>query len=141
MHPIERWHQVVVRREAPFDELLAPDVVFRSPVVHRPVEGRDATAVYLAAAYEVLGTPAFRYEREIVGERHAALVFVTEIDGTHVHGVDLVHWDDDGRVTEVTVMIRPKRAFDLVHQLMGAQLARMAGGGDARDAAPQTARG
>ncbi|MBY5162027.1 nuclear transport factor 2 family protein [Salsipaludibacter albus] len=126
-HPIDRWHDLVEHRDpSGLDDLLADDVVFRSPVVHTPQEGRAVTAGYLRAAFDVLLSGDFRYVRDIRGAHDVALEFVVELDGTHVNGVDLVHFDDDGRIDEFTVMLRPLQAVELVHRLMGAQLERAA---------------
>lgn len=55
------------------------------------------------------------------GERDAALEFTVEMDGIHVNGVDLLHWDDDG-IDDVKVLLRPLKAVNLVHRLMGERL-------------------
>ena len=60
--------------------------------------------------------------REIAGPRDAALEFEVEIDGVLVNGVDMLRWDDEGRVTEFKVLIRPLKAINLVHRKMAAML-------------------
>jgi hypothetical protein len=120
------WHDLVRSRDpAALDRLLADEVVFHSPVVHIPQRGKAITAAYLTGAMQVLGNDAFRYLRQIVGERDAVLEFVTEIDAIEVNGVDLIRWDDAGRIVDFKVMIRPLKAVNLVHQKMGEMLARM----------------
>ncbi|MGH7319608.1 MAG: nuclear transport factor 2 family protein [Candidatus Rokuibacteriota bacterium] len=121
-NPIERWHRIVDARDlSGLDDLLAEDVVFHSPVVHSPQRGRELTNMYLTAALSVLGD-GFHYVREVVGERDAVLEFVTEIDGIHVNGVDLVRWNDDGRIVDFKVMVRPLKAINLLHRKMGEML-------------------
>ena len=125
-HPIDRWHQFVHSRDpGALDALLAEDVVFHSPVVHTPQRGKAITLLYLRGAMEVLGTPAFRYEREIRGERDALLEFVTEIDGITINGADLIRWDDAGRIVDFKVMVRPLKAVKILHQKMGELLAKL----------------
>ncbi len=125
-HPIDAWHQFVHTRDSGMlEKLLADDVVFHSPVVHTPQRGKAITLVYLRGAMEVLGSPAFRYEREIRGERDALLEFVTEIDGITVNGVDLIRWDDAGRIVDFKVMVRPLKAMNILHQKMGELLAKL----------------
>ncbi len=120
------WHDLVRSRDlAALDRLLADDVVFHSPVVHTPQRGKAITAAYLTGAMQVLGNDAFRYLRQIVGERDAVLEFVTAIDAIEVNGVDLIRWDDAGRIVDFKVMIRPLKAVNLVHQKMGEMLARL----------------
>ena len=117
--PLAHWHRLVADRDARgLDTLLAEDVVFHSPVVHTPQVGRAITARYLTAALHILGNDSFRYVREIAGPHDAALEFEVEIDGLHVNGVDLIAWDDDGRITTFKVMLRPLKAVHLIHQKM-----------------------
>ena len=122
-HPIAVWHRLVRDRDpAGLAGLLDDDAVFLSPVVHAPQRGKQITMRYLAAAFAVLANPSFRYVREIVGPADATLEFETEIDGVLVNGVDLIHWNDAGRVTEFKVMIRPLKALNLIHERMAAML-------------------
>jgi len=125
-HPIDVWHDFVRRREPGIlEKLLADDVVFHSPVVHTPQRGRAITLLYLRGAMEVLGSPAFRYEREIRGDRDALLEFVTEVDGISINGVDLIRWDDAGRIVDFKVMVRPLKAIHVLHQKMGELLVKL----------------
>lgn len=122
-HPIATWHDLVRTRNADgLDAWLADDAAFHSPVVHTPQRGKSLTAAYLAAAFEVFFGPSFRYVREIVGASDAVLEFETEVDGVFVNGVDLIRWDDTGRVVDFKVMLRPLKAVDVVHRRMAALL-------------------
>jgi SnoaL-like domain len=118
------WHAALAARDhGALDALLADDVVFHSPVVHTPQVGKRITTMYLAAAFQVFGQPSFRYVREIVGARDAALEFTVELDGLVVNGVDLIRWDDAERITDFKVMLRPLKAVHLIHERMAAMLA------------------
>ena len=120
---IEEWHRIVRERDVDaLDGLLADDVVFHSPVVHTPQRGRPITAMYLAAAVVVFGNETFRYVREWHASHDAVLEFVVTIDGIEVNGVDMIRWDDAGRIVEFKVMLRPLKAINLIHQKMGAML-------------------
>ena len=122
-HPLETWHRLVRAHDpSGLDALLADDAVFHSPVVHSPQRGRPLVAAYLRAAFQVFFNPTFRYVREIVGISDAMLEFETELDGVQVNGVDLIRWNDAGRITDFTVMIRPLKAINLIHQRMAAML-------------------
>jgi hypothetical protein len=117
------WHELVATRNAKgLGALLSDRVVFHSPVVHTPQVGKAVTAQYLGAAFNVFFNETFRYVREIVGPRDAVLEFQVEIDGIAVNGVDMLHWDDDGRIVEFKVLIRPLKAINLIHQKMAAML-------------------
>lgn len=124
---LKAWHAVVAApNEAALDALLADEVVFHSPVVHTPQRGRALAKLYLMGAFQVLAAgPAaqsFRYVREIVGERDAMLEFRTERDGIAINGVDLIAWNDAGRIVDFKVLLRPLKAIELVHREMGRLL-------------------
>lgn len=122
-HPLEAWHRIVRTRDpSGLDALLAEDVVFHSPVVHSPQRGKKLTAWYLTAALRVLGNSAFRYVREITGASDAMLEFETELDGVFVNGVDIIRWDESGRIVDFKVMLRPLKAINLIQQRMAAML-------------------
>jgi len=117
------WHQMIEERNAgALDEVLADDAVFHSPVVHTPQEGKALTKMYLTAAIMVLGNSNFSYVREVVGESDAVLEFTAEINGIQINGVDMIHWNADGKIDDFKVMIRPLKAVNLLHQLMGRML-------------------
>jgi hypothetical protein len=121
------WHEIVRTRDAGrLEELLAEEVLFHSPVVHTPQRGKASCLMYLRGALHLLNNEHFHYEREIVGPRDALLEFVTQIDGIHVNGVDLIRWDDSGRIVDFKVMVRPLKAINVLHQKMGELLQRMA---------------
>lgn len=121
--PVARWHQIVARRDPRgLVDLLADEVLFHSPVVHTPQAGKAITTQYLAAAIRVFGNDSFRYVREVVGARDAVLEFEVDIDAVRVNGVDMMRWDDAGRVVEFKVMLRPLKAVNLIHQKMAAML-------------------
>jgi hypothetical protein len=122
--PIALWHRLTQQRDARgLDDLLADDAVFYSPVVHTPQVGKAITKKYLAAALQVLSNESFRYVREVRGDRDAVLEFQVELDGISVNGVDMIKWNDSGKVCEFKVMLRPLKAVNLIHQKMGAMLA------------------
>jgi hypothetical protein len=120
--PVAAWHAIAVSRDpAGLDALLADDVVFRSPAVHTPQEGKQVTTAYLAAAVVVLG-PTLTYRRELYAERSAVLEFEAVLDGLTVHGIDMMQWDDAGRLVEFTVMVRPVKGLNKLIELMAAEL-------------------
>lgn len=125
---LARWHVIVrTRDEAALDALLADDVVFQSPVVFRPQIGKALTKAYLAAALDVLGNDTFRYVGEWIGADSAVLEFVTIVDGVEINGVDLIAWNDAGRISSFKVMARPLKAINLLHLKMAAQLEKAGG--------------
>jgi len=78
---------------------------------------------YLTAAQKVLGVPSFRYVEEWIGEASAVLEFELELDGIHVNGVDIIHWNAEDKITGFRVMIRPVKALQAVMPAMAVVLA------------------
>jgi len=103
--------------------LLREDVVFRSPVVFTPYEGRDALRLILGAVIEVFED--FRYIREIGADdaRDHALVFEARVGDKQLQGCDFIHVDEDGAIDEFTVMVRPMQAMLALAEAMKARLA------------------
>jgi hypothetical protein len=120
---LDTWHDLVKSRDtAGLAALLDDDAVFFSPIVHTPQVGKAVTLQYLRAAFHVFFNETFHYVRELRGPRDAVLEFEVEIDGVRVNGVDMIQWNDDGRIVSFKVMLRPLKAINLIHQKMGAML-------------------
>ncbi|HSN87575.1 MAG TPA: nuclear transport factor 2 family protein [Thermoanaerobaculia bacterium] len=123
LHPIETWRQLVANKDAAgVEAILAENAVFHSPLVDTPQAGRTVTQQYLAAAFGVFSQESFRYVREAVGERDAILEFVVEIDGVSVNGVDMIRWNDEGKIVDFKVMLRPLKALRVMQQKMAERL-------------------
>ena len=67
----------------------------------------------------------FHYINEIVGETSAMLEFESEIEGTYINGADLLKWNENNKLTEVKVMVRPLQAVNILHQKMKTVLESM----------------
>jgi hypothetical protein len=121
---LEAWHAIVRTRDLKgLEALLADDVVFHSPVVHTPQIGKTITMQYLSAAFYVFFNESFQYVRETTAANDAVLEFTVDIDGISVNGVDMLKWNDQGKIIEFKVMIRPLKAIHLIQQKMAALLA------------------
>ncbi|MGB3485058.1 MAG: nuclear transport factor 2 family protein [Mycobacterium sp.] len=123
---IARWHDLV-RNPQPesLHDLLAENVVLRSPAMYKPKEGRTLVEPFLWAALTVLA-PTMTYEHEWLDTDSAVLLFTAEVDGHEVSGVDIVRWDQEDRLTEFTVMIRPLKGLETVVAAIGNALAAAA---------------
>jgi len=136
---VERWH-AYLRGELPggLDDLLDDDVVFYSPIVFTPQRGKQITSLYLQAAGQTFAgndsttspegverTGRFHYTKTVLTEDTAVLEFETTMQGKYVNGVDIIRCNDDGRIIEFRVMVRPLQAVNLVHQQMAAMLEAM----------------
>ncbi|WP_426571298.1 nuclear transport factor 2 family protein [Aquihabitans sp. McL0605] len=138
---IAQWHEFLRGRlEGGLDVLLHDDVVFYSPIVFTPQQGKAITKLYLEAAGQTLpGDKAaptsaadaegsgggFRYTKQVLAGDTAVLEFETTVEGKYVNGVDIIRCDDHGKIVEFRVMIRPLQAVNLVHRQMGAMLEKM----------------
>jgi hypothetical protein len=127
MAGLAKWYAYIKSHDhAALRELLHPDAVFESPVVHTPQRGRDVAFKYLASADKVLGGPSFAYRGEWRSDNGAVLEFETVIDGITINGVDIITFDRDDRIAHFKVMVRPLKAINLLHRLMGEELMRQA---------------
>jgi hypothetical protein len=121
--PLRRWYAVVESKDpALLDDLLADEVVFRSPAVFAPQDGRALTASYLSAALRVLG-PSLRYVGQWHDQAGEVLEFEADLDGAYVQGVDILRWNTEGKLVSFTVMVRPLRGLQKLVELMAVQLA------------------
>jgi len=124
--PLARWYDYMRSHDlAALRDMIAADAVFESPVVHTPQRGRDIVWKYLASAEQVLGGPGFRYTGEWLAADSAVLEFENVIEGIALNGVDIIRWDAAGQIIHFKVMVRPLKAINLLHRLMGEQLATL----------------
>ena len=143
MNVIEKWHDIM-KNPGPnitekLDDLLHDDVIFYSPVVFTPQKGKEITKLYLSAAGGVFSSnkdkeqskpkeSKFRYTKELIYDNHACLEFETEMNGIYVNGIDLITWNDENKITEFKVLVRPLQAVNTLHQMMGEMLDKLKAG-------------
>ncbi len=124
-NPLSKWHEVVKTNNSQLlDEILAEEVVFHSPVLWTPQKGKFITKMYLAAAAQVLGNQ-FTYLREVISENEACLEFNAKIGEVTVNGVDLIKWNDEGKIIDFKVMVRPLKGMQAIHQKMAEMLQKL----------------
>ena len=131
---IQKWHDLIAGNfPGGYDELLADDVVFFSPVVFTPQQGKDLAKLYLMAAGNTFGgdedkadgtlkESSFHYTKEVLNGNQAILEFETQIDGKYVNGVDIISFNEEGKISEFKVMIRPLQAVNIIHMQMQKML-------------------
>ena len=123
---LKKWHEVVKNKDYKLlSEILSEDVVFYSPVVFTPQEGKEITQIYLSAAAEVFEGNSFHYTNEIIDENKASIEFELELEGVKVNGVDLITWNEEQKITEFKVFVRPLQAVNALHKQMAAMLQKM----------------
>jgi SnoaL-like protein len=106
------------------DDLFAEDVVFRSPVVFKPYEGRDAVAMLLGAVSQVFED--FRYTDQVETGEAAALAFSARVGDRELDGIDFLHFDDEGRINRMEVFVRPMSGMHALAEAMQKRLAETA---------------
>ncbi|MFD8004809.1 nuclear transport factor 2 family protein [Streptomyces mirabilis] len=123
MHPFRK--AVEAGDLTAIEEMLADDVVFTSPVAFKPYPGKAITAAILRGVSRVFTD--FRYVREIAGAdgRDHALVFTAKVGDKELNGCDFLHFDEDGRIDDLMVMVRPLSAAHALSEAMGAQFERI----------------
>ncbi|GAA14285.1 MULTISPECIES: nuclear transport factor 2 family protein [Gordonia] len=134
---MRQFREAVEARDAQaMQDLLADDVVFTSPVAFKPYPGKAITSAILRGVLRVFED--FRYVREIndAGGRDSALVFEATVNGKAVTGCDFIHINDDGKIDDFMVMVRPLSGAQALAEAMGAQFDQIAA-----EAAAETANG
>jgi len=86
-------------------QLLAPDVVFHSPVTFHPFVGRDTVSGLLALVAQTFED--FRYTDELEADGAHALIFRASVAGRELEGIDLLRLGADGLISDFSVMLRP----------------------------------
>jgi hypothetical protein len=121
---VERWLQVIEDGQtAQLDDMLAEDAVFYSPAVFTPQRGRATVLAYLHAAEQMFSATNFHYVQKWYGENSAVLHFAADVDGLSLEGIDMIQWNDAGKITSIKVMIRPFKALQGVIAKMAELLA------------------
>ena len=116
---IHKWHEVVNSDDLnALDNLIAEGAIFSSPVVFTPMEGKEITMMYLHAAGQSFNMEKFKYTKEIHDDMNSVLEFETYIDEISVNGVDMIEWNEEGKISNFKVMIRPFKAVQKVQEKM-----------------------
>ncbi|MFD4173659.1 MULTISPECIES: nuclear transport factor 2 family protein [Streptomyces] len=116
---VDRFRAAVDRRDlGALDDLFTEDIRLYSPVKFTPFEGRPMVLGLFGVLLRTFED--FRYVGEFAGASRtsadgteapsAVLLFRATVGGREIHGIDLLHLDDDGRIKEFTVMVRPQSA-------------------------------
>jgi hypothetical protein len=102
-------------------ETLAEDVVLHSPILFKGFEGREMSMIVLSNVIEVFED--FRYLDEVHGDGTVVLRFAAKVDGKfEIEGIDYLTLDEEGRVVDLTVFLRPQKAVQAFNERMVARL-------------------
>lgn len=118
---LRRWHEFVAAQNPEIlREILSDEMKFHSPFVWKPKDKQFALQV-LTTVVKVFEN--FRYTRELFGENSCALEFAANIGATALEGVDIIEFDDAGKISDFKIMIRPANGLQTLGEEMGKRLA------------------
>jgi len=120
---LDKWYQGYRSDDPEFlEEILDESVIFSSPVVFKPIEGKDMTKLYLMGAGITFNMDKFSYVREVIDGLDVILEFETFIDDISVNGVDMIRWNAEGKIIDFKVMVRPLKAIGALQKKMSESL-------------------
>ncbi|PYC25697.1 polyketide cyclase [Aquipseudomonas alcaligenes] len=120
---LQRWHQFVAAKDLrPLPELLHPQAVFRSPMAHTPYPGAPAVNLILNTVLQVFQD--FAYHRELASADGLSVVleFSAKVGERELKGIDMIRFDEAGKIVEFEVMVRPMSALQALGEEMGRRL-------------------
>ena len=128
LHPnalasLSQWHQMIANADLhALPELLAPDVVFRSPMAHTPYPGAAVVAMILTTVFDVFED--FKYHRELATADglNVVLEFSANVNGKELKGIDMIRFNEQGKIVEFEVMVRPLSGLQALGEQMGQRL-------------------
>jgi thymidine kinase len=120
---LKKWHEGLTSNDPKLlDEILDESCVFTSPIVFKPIEGKEMSKLYLMGAGQTFDMNRFEYVRELVDGLDSVLEFETYIGDISVNGVDIIRWNDEGKIINFKVMIRPLQAIGALQKKMSEAL-------------------
>jgi hypothetical protein len=120
---LSNWHTLIKNKAvSQVSTLLADDVTLYSPVIHSPIKGKEMVSMYLTAAFHTFLNGSFNYDREFLSNNAAVLEFSLKIQDLDINGIDMITWNEQGKITEFKVMIRPYKALNMINDQMTAML-------------------
>jgi len=120
---ITRWHEMLETRDISIlNELLADDVVFRSPVAFHPYPGKQVVFFILSNVIQVFEN--FSYHREFLSEdgNNVVLEFSANVGDKKLKGIDMIQFNDEGQIIDFEVMIRPKSGLEALPIAMSQRI-------------------
>lgn len=122
---ISRWHQMLETRDMSIlSELLDDEIVFRSPVAFNPYSGKQVVFFILSNVIQIFEN--FTYHREFYSEDGLSVVleFSANIGEKKLKGIDMIRFNEQGKIVDFEVMIRPKSGLEALASLMGQRMAQ-----------------
>jgi hypothetical protein len=109
-------------------EALREDVVLHSPILFRGFEGREVVSQILT--FVAMTLEDLTYTDELAEGNTVALRFKANVGDRELEGIDFLTLDEDGKVADLTVFMRPLSALTRFNEQMSAHLAAAQGASD-----------
>ena len=123
---LKKWHEGLKSNDPKLlDEILDESCIFTSPIVFKPIVGKEMSKLYLMGAGQTFDMDRFEYVRELVDGLDSVLEFETYIGDISVNGVDIIRWNDEGKIIDFKVMIRPLQAIGALQKKMSEALDKL----------------
>ena len=122
---VARWHEMLDTRDMNIlNELLADDVVFRSPVAFNPYPGKPVVTFILTNVIQIFEN--FTYHREFYSEDglNVVLEFSANVGEKKLKGIDMIQFNEQGQMIDFEVMLRPKSGLEALAAQMGERIAQ-----------------
>ncbi len=122
---LETWHQMIAAGDlAALPAIVHPDAVFRSPMAHQPYVSAQAVVLILSTVSRVFEN--FTYHRELVSDDglNIVLEFSANVGDKQLKGIDMIRFDEEGKIIDFEVMVRPMSGLQALGQKMAARLAQ-----------------
>ncbi|WDE07346.1 nuclear transport factor 2 family protein [Thalassomonas viridans] len=118
---LQQWHDVVKHQDmALLNDILADEVEFHSPTVWKPKEGKQITAYILKTVMGIFQD--FTYRRQFISGNSVVLEFSAMVAGKNIKGIDMIRWNEQGKIEHFEVMLRPLNGLQAMLEIMTADL-------------------
>lgn len=117
------WHRAIAAHDASLLPAMRDDAVFRSPMAHKAYHSAQAVKLVLGTVIDVFEEFAYHRQLAAADGLNVVLEFSAKVGGKELKGIDLIRFDEDGRIAEIEVMVRPMSGL----QALGEEMARRVG--------------
>ena len=128
LHPnaaasLDQWHAMISKGDLrALPELLDPNVVFRSPMAHTPYPGAAVVSMILNTVFNVFEDFAYHRELSTADGLSVVLEFSANVDGKELKGIDMIRFNEQGKIIDFEVMVRPLSGLQALGAQMGQRL-------------------
>ncbi|AWM92850.1 polyketide cyclase [Pseudomonas sp. 31-12] len=128
LHPnaaksLSQWHDMILKGDlSALPELLDPQAIFRSPMAHKPYPGAPVVSMILNTVVKVFEDFTYHRELSTADGLSVVLEFSAKVSGKELKGIDMIRFNEQGKIVEFEVMVRPFSALQALGEQMGQRL-------------------